>query len=94
MNSYMIKSRHGGGGSAYLKSWHIEISDDGNNWTQIDKRTNVSELNGHDNVHVFNISMTKPFRFIKLTADQNWFDSSHHGFGVANIEFYGKIIDL
>lgn len=93
INSYMIKSRHGGGGSCYLKSWHIEISEDGNNWSLIDSRNNVTELNGSNKSNVFNISITKPFRFIKLISDENWFNIQNHSFSIANIEIYGRIIE-
>ncbi|KAK8840531.1 hypothetical protein M9Y10_030739 [Tritrichomonas musculus] len=92
LNSYAIRTRHVGGHS-FLRSWRIEISDDGSNCTLVDERKNIEELNGQDKSHVFNISMTNQFRFIRLTSDLNLRCSNHPDFSIANIEFYGKLYE-
>ena len=43
--SYSIRSQSGGSGSCHLKSWVIEASNDGQSWTEIDRRDGNSDLN-------------------------------------------------
>ena len=43
--SYSVRSYSGGVGGSHLKSWVIEVSNDGYSWTQIDRRDNNNDLN-------------------------------------------------
>jgi hypothetical protein len=54
---YSIRSKAGGGsGWASLKNWVVEVSDNGNNWIEIDCQTNNSKLYGKGAIGVFQAS--------------------------------------
>lgn len=96
LNSYVIKScdKQSYGGDFYaLKSWKIEISNDGSSWNLIDTRENVSELNGELKMQVFNITNKhEPFRFIRIITDKdNW--QCADGFVIGRLELFGQIIE-
>jgi hypothetical protein len=64
---YVIRSCWNGyTGSENLKSWVIEISDDGTKWTEIDRRENNDDLDGQNIVYPFSISAGRDARFIRL----------------------------
>lgn len=89
INSYLIKSRDSI--NRYLKSWKVEISDDGSKWEKIDEKNNNSQLNECNKTQIFNVEMTKPFRFIRIITDkENHYNNN--GFSLANLELYGNII--
>ena len=94
LSSYVIKScdKQSYSDLKALKSWKIEISNDGNSWNSIDTRENVSELNGDHKMKVFNISNKhEPFRFIRIITDKdNWYNSD--GFIISKFELFGQII--
>lgn len=92
INSYFIVARDDSSYRRYMKSWAVEISDDGNSWEKIDERNNVSELNGQNSKQIFNVKMTKPFRYIRIISDKNNHQDSN-GFTLGNLEFYGNIIE-
>lgn len=95
VSSYLIKSCNKSSyGNIYaLKSWKVEVSNDGSNWEMIDKRDNVSELNGELKMHVFNVEKKyEPFRFIRIITDQdNWYCGD--GFVIGKLELFGSIIE-
>lgn len=90
INAYQLKSS-GRGSDDYLKSWRMEISDDGSKWDKIDEQNNVTELNGQDLTKLFNVQMTKPFRFIRIATETPAFSGNNY-FSIGKLEFYGKII--
>lgn len=96
ISSYLIKSADK---SVYspinaLKSWQIEISQDGNNWQMIDKQENVSELNGENNMKLFKVSANRePFRFIRIITDQESWTNKNNGFTIRSFELFGQIIE-
>ncbi|KAK8860588.1 hypothetical protein M9Y10_012253 [Tritrichomonas musculus] len=89
INSYLIKSspEH----NNYLKSWRVEISD-GNHWEKIDEQDNATELNGKNQMKLFKVQMTKPFRLIRIITEKPNF-SCDDGFSLGKLEFYGNIIE-
>ena len=96
IKSYLIRSRDGGSLLRFLKSWAVEISNNGNEWKKIDERRNVSELNGQDFMNLFDINKKhEPFRFIRIITDKNNWSVSfgHDGFAIGKLEFFGKIIE-
>ena len=67
--SYSIRSWSGRGpGSMHLKSWVIEVSNDGSQWTLADRRLNNNALNGQSLTE--NFAITEPvsgkYRYIRL----------------------------
>ena len=66
---YSIRSWSGRGpGSMHLKSWVIEVSKDGSQWTLVDRRVNNSDLNGRSLTQNFKITepVSGKYRYIRL----------------------------
>jgi hypothetical protein len=61
---YAIRSY--GGTPCHLKSWVVEASEDGQNWTQIDHREQDQELNGAKVLRTFRVTEARPCRFLRL----------------------------
>lgn len=78
----------------YLRNWAVEVSLDGQNWTEIDHHENDPILNGAFNSHTFTVSEKDGFyRFVRLRLfNKNWSTESHK-FTVwfPFIEFFGKL---
>ena len=92
INSYMIRSNDDGG--RFLKSWAVEISEDGSSWEKVDEQINNYDLKGNQKTKLFTLSgdMTKPFRFIRIISNkENHYNNN--GFSLGNLELYGKIIE-
>lgn len=87
IDSYLIKCTSR---SDQIKSFVVEISDDGNNWEKIDEQNNVSELRNGNRMKLFKIQMTKPFRFIKISVKESV--SSDGDFDIGRFELYGNLI--
>ena len=66
--SYSVRSWHDGPGSCHLKSWVIEVSNDGHSWTEIDRRDDNNDLNSSWVTVNFKISRvpSESFRFFRL----------------------------
>ena len=94
LQSYSIKTCDNEPNTFHLKNWVIEISKDGNNWTEIDRHENDSTMNKRFTTCTFNIEKSSDFaRFIKLRQTGNsWYQYNNHNKFLFNyIEFYGKI---
>lgn len=89
INSYFIKTSYND--NTHIRSWTLEISNDGNEWEKIDERNEITELNGINLVKSFSIEMTKPFRYIRFITSKPNFDNDN-GFALGKLEFYGNII--
>jgi hypothetical protein len=64
---YSIKTYPCGAGSHHLKSWVMEMSNDGLNWTEVDRRVNNGDLNGTSFVGTYSISgQVQESRFVRL----------------------------
>ena len=73
ISGYSIKTNSGGKNGAHMKSWKIEVSNDGQNWTQIDERINCQEINGSCLTGTFNVQPNDFSRYVRLTqTDNNW----------------------
>ena len=66
--SYSVMSAGGLPGWEHLKSWVIEVSNDGHSWTEIDRRDNNNDLNNKFATVNFEISHipSEVFRFFRL----------------------------
>jgi hypothetical protein len=64
---YSIRSNYNGRvNGANLKSWLVEISVNGDEWTEIDHKENNPELNDRDVTRTFEVPGSQMYRFIKL----------------------------
>ena len=92
--NYQIMSFNGGQNCEHPKSWQIQGSNDeteNKNWTTIDEQTNCPILNGSNITHIFPISNSIAYRYIRMIqTDKNWADSCH--LLLDSFEFYGKLI--
>jgi hypothetical protein len=83
---YSISSSNTGGMNSYnLKSWVLEISENGEDWIEIDHKENNSELNDKSATRVSDVSRSEEGRFIRLV-----------NIGVRNIQFahgIGRILN-
>jgi hypothetical protein len=64
---YVIQSSSSPVNDVHLKSWIIESSMNGIQWTEIDRRVDNEELNGPDCVKEFAVSESLDCRYIRLT---------------------------
>ena len=86
IDSYLIK---GSTRSDYIKSFTVEISDDGNRWKKVDEQNNVTELQNGNRMKLFKIQMTKPFRFIKIDVKEGYSGD----FDIGRLEFFGNLFN-
>lgn len=89
ISSYTIKSNHWGTNIGHIKSWVMEISDNGTDWTEIDKHDNDPSLNGRLLVRTFNVRPNKFARFCRFRHTGKYWGGS--GAGFHSIEFYGRL---
>jgi hypothetical protein len=55
-----------GGGQSHPKSWIVETSEDGEHWSEIDRKQNNDELNRPRSTKVFAVSKAQHARYIRL----------------------------
>lgn len=90
LSSYSIKSYT----QRYLKNWSIEVSNNGENWIEVDHVENNSKLNGSNNVATFKVSKEQKefYRFVKLTeTGECWANDNRYDGDFSMIEFFGKL---
>lgn len=91
LSSYSIKSYSWNKNDDHLKSWKIEVSNDGKEWEKIDEHNNSNQLNGPNVYATFDTQKTKSFyRFVRLTQTGPCFSGDYHATFVM-FEFYGKL---
>lgn len=66
--SYSIRSHEYGPGYAHLKSWVLEVSNDGTNWQEVDRKTNNSAMNDKHVIRNFRVANVPSdgFRYVRL----------------------------
>ena len=94
--SYSVTSYNNGPGANHLRSWVIEVSNDGteNSWREIDRRDNDYNLNGALLTVNFEISHVprESFRFLRLRQT----GKNHRGFNYLNfsgLEIFGTLFE-
>ena len=94
--SYSVRSWRDGPGGEHLKSWIIEVSNDGteNSWIEIDRRENNSDLNAKYVTANFKISQVprQRFRFIRLKQT----GLNHKGnyyVNISSLEIFGTLFE-
>jgi hypothetical protein len=55
-----------GSGLCHPKSWLLEVSEDGENWEEIDHRDNCTELSGKNRTRIFEVERAGEGRFVRL----------------------------
>lgn len=80
----------------FLKNWIIEVSNDGENFIEIDRRSDNSQLNGFKKFATFTVQKKSKefYRFVRLrTTGESWHNS--YSCKIKNfiqaIEFFGKL---
>ncbi|KAK8892573.1 hypothetical protein M9Y10_029810 [Tritrichomonas musculus] len=97
LSNYSIKSYSSGKNFAHLRNWVVEVSNDGNEWLEIDRHLNDSTLNGSNIVAVFDIKdhHNEYYRFVQFRqTGYSWCDypySNSYYVYLYFIEFFGKI---
>lgn len=95
LSCYSIESDNAEEGSGHLRNWIIEVSNNAQNWIEIDRHENDGTLNGPSIIATFNIRKKQNdfYRFIRLRQTGNsWINcSTHNQFYFPFIEFYGKL---
>ncbi|KAH0790405.1 F5/8 type C domain containing protein [Histomonas meleagridis] len=90
ISAYTLKSLPIGPRGGHLKSWVIDGSNDGENWTEIDSRLNNTDLNHKDAVKTFQCKNQIESSYIRIRQ----IGENHAGnniMGVCAVEFYGKL---
>jgi hypothetical protein len=64
--AYLIQSCNFIEGSIHPKSWVVEGSLDGKSWVELDRRTNVGDLNGPSAIVTFSVSNRRECSIVKL----------------------------
>jgi hypothetical protein len=65
LTDYSIKA-YSGGANNILKSWVIEVSDDGSSWTEADRRENCDDLCAQNVVRLFPVRKPSTGRYVRL----------------------------
>ena len=92
--NYQIMSSQFGTNNWHPKSWQIQGSNDeteNKNWTTIDEQINCPILNGKWVTHIFQISNSIAYRYIRMIiTDKNWYGNYY--LFLDSFELYGKLI--
>jgi hypothetical protein len=87
---YFLRSNGDGVNGKHLRSWVIEVSQDGSNWNEIDRQENHDGLKGPNQSYVFEVRSIVETRFIRIRMiDSNWQGNQHLYFRV--FEVFGGI---
>ena len=98
-SNYTIKSCNNGTNGNHLKSWKIEVSEDGNSWTKVDEQKDCPSLNGPHQTHTFPIddgkieSKEEGIKYIRIyMTGPNWYSpGTYYYLDLCSIEFYGEL---
>jgi hypothetical protein len=77
--------------SFHLKSWVVESSLDGSNWTEIDRQTNNEDFKVLGSVD-FSVSNPRQCRFIRLTQTGKRHDGLDF-LALGGVEFFGTLFE-
>jgi hypothetical protein len=75
-----------------LKSWLLEVSLDGHEWTEIDRRESNAELNAKNGTRTFSVLRPETGRFVRLVNNgRNHFNSDM--LCISSFELFGSLIE-
>ena len=66
LDHYTLKTYNSNANLCHLKNWILEVSNDGENYTEIDRHENCELLNGNLKTATFKVSCSTPQRFVRL----------------------------
>jgi hypothetical protein len=87
---YLIRTHNGSQGSWHLRSWVIEASQDGSNWTELDRRDDDTRLNGPLSICSFDVRNVIESRLIRIRAIGPTWCGNHHLYFHA-LELFGAL---
>ena len=91
LSHYTLKTWFWGPNFQHLKSWIVEGSDDGREWTELDQREDEESLNDALAFRRFKCLMRVTCRYIRIRST----DVDHSGSNLLilnAVEFYGRLI--
>jgi predicted nucleic acid-binding Zn-ribbon protein len=90
---YAIRSMYNGYvNGPNLKSWSVEVSLDGREWTEIDRRESNADLNAKNVTHTFSVLRHETGRFVRLVnIGRNHFNSDM--LCISSFEIFGSLIE-
>lgn len=97
LSGYSIQSHEVGESQGNLRNWVIEVSNDGDNWEEIDRHSDDPELNGSNKISTFSVQKQKDefYRFVRLRqTGYSWyggFNSNSYIVYFVLIDFFGKL---
>ena len=92
LTNYSIKSYPCGQNYPHWRNWVVEVSNDKETWTEIDRHTDDSTLNGFNFIGTFSISSKSNnfYRYIRLRHTGISWSNSYYAYFTA-VEFFGKV---
>jgi uncharacterized coiled-coil protein SlyX len=87
-----IRPTHYTIGSAHLKSWVVESSLDFVNWTEIHRKTDDRDFNGHWMTKSFAVSKSVECRFVRLTQAGKTHERNDY-LHIQAFEFFGTLLE-
>lgn len=90
LNGYTIKT-HSINGNGHTKSWKVQGSVNGTNWTLIHEMTNTNVLASYGAVYTAQLPAHTPFYKEIIFTQTGTNTMNYHNFRVANIEFFGNL---
>jgi len=76
----------------FLRSWVIEVSDDGSHWTEVDRRENNTDLNGKYRVAIFPVCKLSVCRYVRLRQIGKNHDKNDYDTRIEAFELFGALI--
>lgn len=98
LTGYSIRSYNAGENFANMRNWVVEVSNNGNDWMEIDRHSNDSTLNCPNNVASFIVDRQDNdfYRYIRIRqTGYSWSDypyTNSYYIYIYSIEFFGKIL--
>lgn len=90
LTAYTIQTFGGDVGNMHMKSWKLESSEDGYNWTMLDQVSECNEINRPNAILTRPITMTGSKNIFRITmTDKNYFGT--YTMCLKRIEFFGNI---
>ena len=93
ISNYSLKSFFSSQDKSHIKSWVLEVSNDGENWDKIDEQTNYQGLNGANITKTFEVSKKTFSRYCRIRLTDEYYGYPSCRLALNAIEFYGQIIE-
>lgn len=93
LNGYTIKT-HSINGNGHTKSWKVQGSVNGTNWTLIHEMTNTNVLASYGATYTAQLATHTPFYKEIMFTQTGTNTMNYHNFRVANIEFFGNLQNI